>query len=629
MNEHHHEEFYQKLRELPRERLLEIIDKQDPETTREIARIEDVFKYELRHLNWDDGTQIRGRDLTDEELIRLIDPPFIYSQEKAQMGFNEAAQRQIHIASDTVLWSKHFLNVRPRVYQTLMLRNPSTRKVMRLGRRMGKSYSLAMLILWYAYTNKDARVIVISPMKTQVGLLFEAIQEFREEAPLVDEAIKRAVTAPQYEMEFTNGSTVRFFTSGMKSGGKADVARGQEGDLIVLDEMDYMGPEDLVALMAMLQTTSKKKTTRKALVGASTPTGLQSKFWEWNTKPESGFEAFWFPSYCNPEWTQETEDEMRMFYSDPNHYRHEIEADWGEPAAGVYPRHALDRAFVAPGWPYKLEYNPESHYIMGVDWDKYGAGVNLVILEICGRNYEDERCAGKIRLAFREEIIKGEFTYTAAVDRILYLDSVFHMDWIYVDRGAGEMQLEVIKKRGMEDPRANNIHKRVKGFQFSESKEVRDPFTKQPEKKEIKAFMVDNLYRMLEEDQLIFSEDDDEMYFQLISYVVIRNSAYGKPIFGPGGQAVDHAHDALILACMAVADNYDDLLKIKFARNAQAVNSEAFLNLFAVESKEDEEIAKETWDNPASAPLMVRRAMTANVKGSRNNRADAIKRKMF
>lgn len=974
INEHVHQVFYDKLKTLPREKLIQIIEKQDKETFKEITRIEYVFRNKLSHINNDNGEPITERDLTREELIRLIDPPFIFSKELSKAGFNEEAQRQIHTASDPVLWCKDFLSVRPRAYQTLMLRSPNHKKVMRLGRRLGKAlaldtvmpspdgwttmgelevgsrvfdenglpcnvtfvtdvmdnhscyrvefsdgssidadaehlwsvetksirknnarnkhiqhdpiiltteqmlgnlnigtkgesnysiktagplqyvkddidlpldpyvlgfwlgdgtlgtgyvsigkqdakesianikslgyeihasdikhtdinylvsslrgglkelgvlkekkipevyktasvdqrlellrglmdtdgscsengwceytssdpelaegvydlivqlgfkatkkispaylygvrhkdrhriafrtstpvfklgrkiqrqlsvnfrsedrrfivdivpidsvpvkcitvdsskhlylagrecivthntFSMAMLMLWYAYTNNNARVLVVAPMKSHVALIYEAIQEFLKNSPIVKESVIRAVTAPQFEMKFSNGSTIRYFTSGMRSGGRSDVARGQEADLIILDELDYMGSDDLIALYAMMQSTTGEKHTKKMLVGASTPTGLRGKFWEWCTDKKYGFDAYWFPSLANPHWTMETETEMRLEYT-PQGYRHEIEADWGEVEEGVYPRWAVDRAFTDNDWPYSLSseaYEAESKYVMGVDWDKYGAGVNIIILEICGNGYADDRLSNKIRVVYREEVIKGEFTYTAGVERILYLDSIFHCDHIYVDRGAGEMQIEILMKRGMDDPSARNIHKRLKGWQFSETIEISDPFTGKPQRKEIKAFMVDNLYRMIEEENIKFSSQDDELYFQLISYVVLRNSAYGKPIFGPGGSAVDHAHDALILAALAVAQNYDDLLKVRFARKSKAISSDAMMGLFALDTQQDKEIAEDKWGSDKSAaPIMTTRAMSANIRPSRHRRADAIKRKMF
>jgi hypothetical protein len=975
-------DFREKLSNLSRNEILDIIKKQNPEYIKQINRIEYVFKHKMSHLHWDDGTPIEGRQVTKEELIYLVDPPFIFDRNMSKRGYNEEQQRQILVASDPVTWGREMLNLRPRAFQTLMLRNPHHRKVMRFGRRLGKAlavdtpiptpegwkmmgdlkvgdrvfdenglpchvvyatdfmenhkcynvqfndgssiiadaehmwsvetkkirknnarnktkrypqilittedmiknlkvgsknesnysipvakplqyinqdtplsihpyvlgywlgdgtngtgyvtigdedkkqslynieqcgfktneiassgityninglyrllrlngffesgkvipreylqasidqrfellkglmdtdgsvledgtlefcssdetlannvyelivslgikahvyecesnfngenyknrfriyfktstevfklprklirqiekdlpcqmrryitnitpvesvpvrcievdspnhlflagetcipthntYSLALLVLWYAYVNPEARVLVVAPAKVMVGLIFDEVMKMTKNNSVVQSSVERSVRSPQHEIELKNGSTIRFFTSGIKSGGKSDIARGQEADVIVLDEMDYMGPEDLVALLAMLQNTDEDKTTQKMLIGASTPTGQRNTFWKWNTDPEYNFASFWYPSYVNPGWDKETEVQMRLDYPSEYSYRHEVEADWGESAEGVYPRRSVDMSFIdfadndpderdprkIRNWYYTADRtSATSVYVFGVDWDKYAAGVNVVVLEICNQNYPDERFAGKVRLIYREEISKGEFTYTYSVQRIAELSSIFRPKHIYVDRGAGETQLELLHLHGREH-QETELHKIVKGWQFSQSIEVTDPFTKDLVKKELKLFMVDNLYKMLEKDQLRFHSEDNEMYLQLISYVVIRESSTGKPVFGPAGDAQDHAHDALLLACFAIADNYDELLNPIYASKSIPISNSNFLPTFEVTTQADKELAKEIYgDGPA--PIMANRAMTYNVR-RRTPTGNSFQRKMF
>lgn len=629
-----HKVFREKLKDLSREELLEIIKEQNPKYIREINRIEYVFKNKLSHINDAKGNPITERTVTNEELALLIDPPFIYSKDLAKLGFNEEQQRQYHIASDPVLWAKTFLTVRPRAYQVFVLRDPSVQKVLRFGRRLGKTVTLSLFALWYCYTHQEGKILVAAPMKTHVGLIYDEMLNMidkaaKEKTDLLSESVKRAVASPQYEINFKNGASIKFFSTGMKSNNKTNVARGQEADVIMLDEMDYMGPEDLVALFAMLQKTNEDKVGEKMLIGASTPSGLRETFWRWNTDPEEGFKAFYFPSYVNPNWTAEEEKRQRKRYVTEVRYQQEIEADFGEPAEGVYPRKYVDRAFADNDWKYDLnliEPEAQSHYVMGVDWDKVGAGVNLIILEICGKNHTDEKLAGRSRVIFREEINKGEFTYTAAVDRIIKLNEYFNLNHIYVDRGAGEVQIELLHKHGINHPESG-LQTKVKGYQFRENIEVSDPYNLQPQKKPIKAFMVDNLYRMFEDQKLLVSENDDELYFQIISYVVLKRSAYGEPIYGPGGGAVDHAHDALILACLAAQQNYDDFLQVKYASKPKAVSNETFLPLFAVNEKKDKELIEELWDSPSSAPILRKRKMINNRTASRGRRP--IKRPMI
>jgi len=608
------QEFRKALEELPREDLLEIIRAQDPDLIKQINRIEWVFENKLSHLNWNDGTPVTERKMSNRELALLVDEPFEIDQDLLAAGIGAEQQRQLHIAKDVVVWAKQFLQTNLRVYQILILRDPSLRKVLRAGRRLGKTFSLAVQLLHYSYTRKDGRSLVIAPMKTQVELIYQEILRIASKNEVVTNSITRKITSPQFVIQFTNGSTIRFFTSGMRSGGKSDVARGQEAHLIILDEMDYMHVDDLDALYAMLQKTAENQPD-KVLIGASTPTGRRERFWEWcNSKR---FKEFWFPSYCNPFFSKEQEEEFREQYSSSG-YRHEIEADWGEDSEGVYPRKFIDKAFISPSWSYLPELtSARSFHTIGVDWDKYGAGTNIVVLEVCADNYEDERFRGKVRLCYREEIDKSEYTLTKAVDRIIELNQIFNPKHIYVDRGYGEVQVELLRKHGVENP-SSKLKERIKGISFGESIEVRDPYTKLMIKKEIKPYMVDNLRQFLEREQVLFSEHDEEMYLQLISYVVVRMTSTGRPVFESGGSAVDHAHDALMLALLAITQNYGE-----FAKISSVTKVETFSNDFFVPKNDKDE------QESSKVYLSGRVAAMSNRRSSKKSGTNSISRRMF
>ena len=493
------------------------------------------------------------------------------------------------MAKDCVVWAKQFLEANLRVYQILILRDPSLRKVLRAGRRLGKTFSLAVQLLHYSYTHKDGRSLVIAPMKTQVELIYQEILRISSKNEVVSNSITRKVTSPQFMMQFSNGSTIRFFTSGMKSGGKSDVARGQEAHLIILDEMDYMHADDLDALYAMLQKTAEDQPD-KVMIGASTPTGRRERFWDWCRSPR--FTEFWFPSYCNPYFSKEQEEEFREQYS-PSGYRHEIEADWGEDSEGVYPRKFVDKAFISPSWDYVPEItSARSFHTIGVDWDKYGAGTNIVVVETCAENYEDIRFRGRSRVCYREEIPRSEYTLTKAVDRIIELNRAFNPKHIYVDRGYGEVQVELLKKYGVENP-FSGLKEKVKGIGFGESIDVRDPYTKLFIKKEMKPFMVDNLRQFLEKERLLIPESDEELYMQLISYVVIRTTQTGRPVFEAAGSAMDHAHDALMLALLAITQNYGEFFQVNYTTKTESFSNEFFIpNNNKNSNEDDKEVGK-------------------------------------
>ena len=165
------EEFLDRVSALDRDEILAIIKEQNPELVKHVNRIEYVFSKKLRHLNWPDGTQIDGRPLTNFELALLVDPPFEIEPDLTDMGLTAEQQFQYHIASDPVLWARHVLGAQPRAYQILIMRHPRTRKVLRAGRRLGKTFTMAVSMLHYAYTHVYGRVLVIAPMKSHVELI--------------------------------------------------------------------------------------------------------------------------------------------------------------------------------------------------------------------------------------------------------------------------------------------------------------------------------------------------------------------------------------------------------------------------------------------------------------------------
>lgn len=981
---------------LERDFLLELLEEQDPELRKQVRRIEWVFENKLRHLTWNDGTPVLGRNLTNQELAYLLDPPFKADAELTRLGLSIDQQRQAFIASDPVMWSRHFLNFNPRAYQILMLRWPKNRKVLRAGRRLGKTAMLAVMMLHYSYTHNHGRVLVLTPMKSQGEVIYKEMLKLAANSEIVQNSVTRAVTAPYHVIEFVNGSVIRFFSTGLKSGGKSDVARGQEAHVIVLDELDYMGPEDLDAILAMLQKTDEGQED-KVLIGASTPTGRREKLWDWSHSDR--FKEFWFPSYCfpartmismadgglkpiedvvvgdrvfshdgsqqlvtrlfrreysgpmvqaiptgdnvgltmtaghpvlaslpdkqrardrrhvNPQWTdasdlttnhwislfhdrtqvdfkidllelddrleehvpgrvrmralglagqkvlndfprflssedhdlavlagwylaeghvegtvwpkvgwtlnygetdvvhrlqealdvlgagnlattaypdkgrllvrisngplaillahlcgrgsrakrlapevmqaptsfqevflgaylqgdgygnghqyvavttsdvlarqlktlgariykakpvrtfvpcnsggplnrsktqsvnhvalgqqknlgidfryvmgaagnrfafcysklravrhyedsltvynfeventnsyiaenvavhncnphfdKDVEEDLRAEYSEMV-FRHEIEADWGEDLEGVYPRRWVETACHYADWKYTKDLtSARSFHVIGVDWDKYGAGVNIVVLEVCDDNYEDDRFSGKMRVAYREETIRETFTLTNAVNKVIELNSIFNPRHIYIDRGYGEVQYELLKKHGQENP-TTMLHKRVVGVSFSEHIEVRDPITKAPIKKDVKPYMVDNLRQMLEREQVYIPSSDELLFRQLLGYIVSRLTATERPVF-EAGEAGDHAHDALLLACLAVTQNYGELTKLRMARRAKAVSNEAFLPTFDLSSVEsvreqEEEFCERVYGSVTAGPVVQRRPMAA------------------
>jgi len=136
--------------------------------------------------------------------------------------------------------------------------------------------------------------------------------------------------------------------------------------------------------------------------------------------------------------------------------------------------------------------------------------------------------------------------------------------------------------------------------------------------------MVDNLRQYLEKEAIAFSTLDEELYIQLISYVVVKTTSTGRPVFEAGGSAVDHAHDALILALLAITENYGALHKMNFAAKAGT-----FSNTFFMPKKTEDEDGEEKPAVITRDTLKSTSATTGKTRIRRGNISKSVTRKMF
>lgn len=152
------------------------------------------------------------------------------------------------LKEDPVYWARVFLISNnaaihkygpwiARDYQEEMLRDKSVRKVYRCGRRLGKSETMIIEGLHKAYTNKNFRILYVTPYENQVNLIFTRMRELIHDSPLLKQEVVKMKNSP-YTVELKNGSTILGFTTGASSNSGAASIRGQRADAIFMDELD-------------------------------------------------------------------------------------------------------------------------------------------------------------------------------------------------------------------------------------------------------------------------------------------------------------------------------------------------------------------------------------------------------
>ena len=84
------------------------------------------------------------------------------------------------------------------------------------------------------FTQKNFRVLFVTPYENQVRLIFMRLKELINESPLLKNDVYNMTMNP-YMIKFKNGSALIGFTTGAASNNSASSVRGQRGDMIILD----------------------------------------------------------------------------------------------------------------------------------------------------------------------------------------------------------------------------------------------------------------------------------------------------------------------------------------------------------------------------------------------------------
>lgn len=529
-----------------------------------------------------------------------------------QKGYKLQESLEYVITQNPVLWAKVYLNWEPRDYQIPILEEgrKSKKLVLRLGRRLGKTDSMCILILWFAYNqinkgpNNQYDILIMTPYETQIDLIFKRLKQLIAQSPVLQSLLVKDV---EHKLAFDiNGvvSEILGLTAGANnSAGGANSSRGQRADVIILDEVDYIGSSQITNVINIRNEAPE----RIRMICASTPSGKHEEYYNWCTnasksysvkqedidnfefseyivtekpaKEGNGWTEVYAPSVVNKELLKINPDTEQTYLQDIKdelsemRYDQEVMANFGEELAGVYQKKYLEMA-IAEGnrighvsyitdWSKEdrdryLHEHPSNLRYLGVDWDKYGAATNMVCVEY-DRYHTDEngRLDPKFKILFRVEIPRSEFTYTNAMQKIVELDEEYDFEYIAVDRGYGETQIELLHKYGIENPKTGFSGK-VIGYQFKENVEVMDPYTRKKDKKPLKPFMVNNSVNLFEKGGIILNPKDKDLKKQLEDYRIKSISSSGLPVYSSENE---HAIDAMNLCLLVFAQKHSELLR--------------------------------------------------------------------
>ncbi len=143
-----------------------------------------------------------------------------------------------NLRDDPVPFSKIVLGFNPFPYQEKLLRDPSKRICACMGRRSGKSSTIAAKAVHFAITRPKVRILIVSPTLRQSMEMFDTLANFVYTSPYLLSSIREKTRT---RIIFTNGSKVE----ALPCGPSGHTLRGKEAHLLILDEAAFI-PEEVL-----------------------------------------------------------------------------------------------------------------------------------------------------------------------------------------------------------------------------------------------------------------------------------------------------------------------------------------------------------------------------------------------
>ena len=453
-----------------------------------------------------------------------------------------------------------------RWYQKFITNCSAKRKVVRCGRRVGKSYSLALDIWFRMTTIPNYKVLVVTPFLTQAKELADLVRKMlRNSSDRIgswDDIVEASRISPVHEIVLKNGSVFKAFTAG---GGDASSVRGQGADLIILDEADFLSQESFNSIIAIMADNPNVD-----MICTSTPYG-ENILYKLSKTPE--YKEFHFPTFVLPHYNDKLDEDFRNG-TDMAGYIQEVQAEFGIDNAVVFqPEFIYDcqekRETESGDF---LKYRGRYILSLGCDWNGDRVGTRICIIAF-------DKNTGEIEIVRLDNVQKEGWTQTAAVQKIIELNRLYDLDHIYVDEGFGQSNVQQLKLHAI-----NNYGKlpenhpdlkldQVVAVNFASTLELRDVVTNEIRKKYYKNFMVETVTRALENRVLNLSGKKSlPIIEQMKNYVVKSTTTSGRKIYEAKISEIgDHDLDAYMLAVLSIHMEHDSILDKRIFSEVQIV----------------------------------------------------------
>ena len=349
------------------------------------------------------------------------------------------------------LFCKEILHYEPYPYNAAFLDCWEKQLVLRAGRKIGKSRSIAAKALHYAWyaplidpmVEKTCDIIIVAPTLLQAGIIFDEIKTLVHADKILSDFIMKE-TALDLHIKFINGQG-RSRILARAAGDKGTSVRGYNPSVIIVDEIAFVNRKVIVSLMP----AGIRQRARKWV--ASTPLGESDYFFEIcerskamseGAKEVSGGEmpAKWFQFHASsdqnpdadPDYMQELENTLTAA-----EYQQEVMGKFMGAGNALIPKSLIKEALR----PFTMP--PNVQYSLGID--VAGAGKDSSVFTLVA--YSD---IGRVYGIECHEMPVSTMVEVADKAAELHRKYRAQLDAIYVDStGLGKGALDNCHERGL------------------------------------------------------------------------------------------------------------------------------------------------------------------------------------
>lgn len=553
----------------------DIDDIEDKKPTSSLIQLYEMpWREYLKHKNYDTDINNMCRNCQREQIkkygeitIKCSGPKDIsVLDQNIVANMNSDELEEIKQAMNPVYWAEKNIDVNQpdptkrlyvnRWYQSMQIQCSASKKAIRCGRRSGKSYGLGIDIANRLVQNSNYQILVVTPFLSQAKELTSVVKKILRSLSATigtwDDLVERSVTSPYQEIQMKNGSTFKAFTAGNDN---ANAVRGQGAHLIIIDEADFLTQEAFDSITAILMDKPNTE-----IICTSTPMGEGLLYKFANSKD---YKEFHFPSFCIPHYNDDMDREFRNSLS-MMAYIQEIMAEFGLSDNSVFDTDLVNRStLIGTSESMHNVITNRNRYIvsLGCDWNADKVGTRICVIAY-------DKIERKIIIANLSNVRREGWTQVAAIDKIVELNRLYTPDYIYVDEGFGEanvQQLKLIAVNLFGKVPADHPDLRLRDVvpvNFSSTLELRDVMTGEIRKKYFKNFIVETTKRALETGLLAFKDPiSAPIVEQMKNYIVKSRAANGREVYEAKNSEIgDHDLDAFMIALAGLQLNENSIL---------------------------------------------------------------------